>query len=50
MDKKLDDNRELSRARVVELRAGRKIDDIPLHDEYWVAVLHYRKAHETTKN
>lgn len=50
MDKKLDENRELSQARVEELRAGREISNIPLHDEYWIAVLHYRKAHETTKD
>ena len=32
--------------RVVELKAGRHVDDIPLDDEYWAAL----KKHQLTYN
>jgi hypothetical protein len=41
----LDKDFEASAARIEELRAGRDLSDIPLHDHYWKAVNKHKAAH-----
>ena len=41
----LDENMKKSFERVEELRKGRTLGDIPLNDEYWVALKNHQKHH-----
>lgn len=45
VDTNLDTNFELSGIRLLELQKGRDIGDIPLDDEYWIALANHRLHH-----
>lgn len=45
----LDKDFDASAARLVELKAGRSVGDIPLQDDYWKALNKHRAAHNKPK-
>ena len=45
----LDNDLEASATRLTELKAGRNVDDIPMHDDYWKALKKHRVAHGPNK-
>ena len=45
----LDNDLEASAARLTELKAGRDVGNIPMHDEYWKALKKHRAAHGSNK-
>jgi hypothetical protein len=48
-DHKLDTDFDKSAKRLEELKRGRDVSNIPLNDEYWVALRNHRLHHDVKR-